>query len=124
MACLKVASGRLLPTNPDIPELKTFGMSVRHTGLIEREMHIPVFTLCANLLRAISLQKATMTTGNEVGDLACGTVTVRRPAPLAGMAIIAAGPLTNLLVAFLVFAGPLAIQGRSATRPMTTNVVA
>lgn len=39
------------------------------------------------------------------------------------MAIIAAGPLTNLLVAFLVFAGLLAIQGRPAFLLITTAVV-
>ena len=44
--------------------------------------------------------------------------------PLARMAIIAAGPLTNLLVAFLVFAGLFAIQGRPAFLPITTDVVA
>ncbi len=42
--------------------------------------------------------------------------------PLARMAIIVAGPVTNLLLAFIVFAGLLAIQGRPALLPVAAFI--
>lgn len=43
--------------------------------------------------------------------------------PLVRMAIIAAGPAVNLLVAFVVFAGLQLAQGRSALLPIVTQVL-
>ena len=43
--------------------------------------------------------------------------------PLTRMAIIAAGPAVNLFLAFLVFAGLLAVQGKPELLPIVSNVV-
>lgn len=43
--------------------------------------------------------------------------------PFARMAIIAAGPITNLTLAFVVFASLLAIQGKPTFLPVATSVV-